>query len=184
MDVWGMPSSSHTSHPPTSHLHPHQPGDPACPARVPARPHGQPCHPQPGGSEPALPAALQHPGHMGPALPCSGPGGPRCAAATPLRWAGQESGDTPFCPLGCQWASGTKTPLALILGTGWWLVANEDQQTAWFPAPYLEEVALGQGRDGERSLGSSGETNPPPHTHHHGAVFSKAESQEACKPGE
>ncbi|XP_007181739.2 NADPH oxidase organizer 1 isoform X1 [Balaenoptera acutorostrata] len=40
--------------------------------------------------------------------------------------------------------------------SGWWLVANEDQQTAWFPAPYLEEVALGQGRDGERSLGSSG----------------------------
>ncbi|KAM9057905.1 NADPH oxidase organizer 1 isoform 2-T2 [Megaptera novaeangliae] len=40
--------------------------------------------------------------------------------------------------------------------SGWWLVVNEDQQTAWFPAPYLEEVALGQGRDGERSLGSSG----------------------------
>ncbi|NIG61906.1 NADPH oxidase organizer 1 [Pontoporia blainvillei] len=68
--------------------------------------------------------------------------------------------------------------------SGWWLVANEDQQTAWFPAPYLEEVALGQGQDGEWSLGSSGETNPPPHTHRHGAVFGKAESQEACKPGE
>eukprot|EP00069_Balaena_mysticetus_P020206 bmy_02700T0 len=40
--------------------------------------------------------------------------------------------------------------------SGWWLVVNEDQQTAWFPAPYLEEVALGQGRDGERPLGSSG----------------------------
>nr|XP_058894246.1 NADPH oxidase organizer 1 isoform X2 [Kogia breviceps] len=39
--------------------------------------------------------------------------------------------------------------------SGWWLVANEDQQTAWFPAPYLEEVALGQGQNGERSLGSS-----------------------------
>uniref|UniRef100_A0A8C9JPP2 NADPH oxidase organizer 1 n=1 Tax=Panthera tigris altaica TaxID=74533 RepID=A0A8C9JPP2_PANTA len=30
--------------------------------------------------------------------------------------------------------------------SGWWLVANEDQQTAWFPAPYLEEAALGQER--------------------------------------
>ncbi|XP_032182717.1 NADPH oxidase organizer 1 isoform X3 [Mustela erminea] len=25
--------------------------------------------------------------------------------------------------------------------SGWWLVVNEDQQTAWFPAPYLEEAA-------------------------------------------
>ncbi|XP_031303576.2 NADPH oxidase organizer 1 [Camelus dromedarius] len=40
--------------------------------------------------------------------------------------------------------------------SGWWLVANEDQQMAWFPAPYLEEVAPGQGRDGGRSLVSSG----------------------------
>ncbi|XP_044768018.1 NADPH oxidase organizer 1-like isoform X3 [Neomonachus schauinslandi] len=37
--------------------------------------------------------------------------------------------------------------------SGWWLVANEDQQTAWFPAPYLEEAAPGQER---RPLGSSG----------------------------
>lgn len=49
------------------------------------------------------------------------------------------------------------------LCTGWWLVANEDQQTAWFPAPYLEEVALGQGQDGRQPFGSSGnETNPLP----------------------
>ncbi|XP_070269374.1 NADPH oxidase organizer 1 isoform X1 [Myotis yumanensis] len=40
--------------------------------------------------------------------------------------------------------------------SGWWLVANEDQQTAWFPAPYLEEVALGQGQDGRQPLRSSG----------------------------
>lgn len=120
---------------------------------------GQPFHAR---AQEALDVLLRHPS-----------GGP-----------GWESGDTPFCPLGRQWASGTKTPPALILGTGWWLVANEDQQMAWFPAPYLEEVALGQGRDGEWSLGSSGETNPPPHTHHHGAVFGKAESQEARKPGE
>ncbi|XP_055097306.1 NADPH oxidase organizer 1 isoform X1 [Symphalangus syndactylus] len=40
--------------------------------------------------------------------------------------------------------------------SGWWLVENEDQQTAWFPAPYLEEVAPGQGREGVPSLGSSG----------------------------
>ncbi|XP_045397097.1 NADPH oxidase organizer 1 isoform X3 [Lemur catta] len=40
--------------------------------------------------------------------------------------------------------------------SGWWLVENEDQQTAWFPAPYLEEVALGQGPDGVPSMGSSG----------------------------
>lgn len=47
-------------------------------------------------------------------------------------------------------------------------MANEDQQTAWFPAPYLEEVALGQGQDGRQPLGSSGnETHPlpmPPNT--------------------
>uniref|UniRef100_A0A452VB20 NADPH oxidase organizer 1 n=1 Tax=Ursus maritimus TaxID=29073 RepID=A0A452VB20_URSMA len=37
--------------------------------------------------------------------------------------------------------------------SGWWLVENEDQQTAWFPAPYLEEAAPGQE---PRPLGSSG----------------------------
>ncbi|KAK2097368.1 NADPH oxidase organizer 1 [Saguinus oedipus] len=40
--------------------------------------------------------------------------------------------------------------------SGWWLVENQDQQTAWFPAPYLEEVAAGQGWEGGPSLGSSG----------------------------
>lgn len=35
-------------------------------------------------------------------------------------------------------------------------MANEDQQMAWFPAPYLEEVALGQGRDRGKPLESSG----------------------------
>ncbi|XP_051686213.1 NADPH oxidase organizer 1 isoform X2 [Oryctolagus cuniculus] len=40
--------------------------------------------------------------------------------------------------------------------SGWWLVANEDQQTAWFPAPYLEEVALSPGQEGALSLGSTG----------------------------
>ncbi|XP_019504239.1 PREDICTED: NADPH oxidase organizer 1 isoform X5 [Hipposideros armiger] len=40
--------------------------------------------------------------------------------------------------------------------SGWWLVQNEDQQTAWFPAPYLEEVAPGRGQKGGRPLGSSG----------------------------
>ncbi|XP_032702023.1 NADPH oxidase organizer 1 [Lontra canadensis] len=37
--------------------------------------------------------------------------------------------------------------------SGWWLVANEDQQTAWFPAPYLEEAAPGPQ---QQPLGSSG----------------------------
>lgn len=40
--------------------------------------------------------------------------------------------------------------------SGWWLVQNEDQQTAWFPAPYLGEVAPGQGGEECRPLGSSG----------------------------
>ncbi|KAJ1067453.1 PREDICTED: NADPH oxidase organizer 1 isoform X1 [Capra hircus] len=40
--------------------------------------------------------------------------------------------------------------------SGWWLVANEDQQTAWFPAPYLEEAAPHQGQDGGQPLGISG----------------------------
>ncbi|KAL0617264.1 NADPH oxidase organizer 1 [Plecturocebus cupreus] len=40
--------------------------------------------------------------------------------------------------------------------SGWWLVENQDQQTAWFPAPYLEEVAAGQGWEGVPSPGSSG----------------------------
>ncbi|KAM8779588.1 NADPH oxidase organizer 1 isoform 4-T4 [Rhynchonycteris naso] len=39
---------------------------------------------------------------------------------------------------------------------GWWLVANEDQQMAWFPASYLEEVALGQGQERGQPLGGSG----------------------------
>uniref|UniRef100_A0A8C7C1W5 NADPH oxidase organizer 1 n=1 Tax=Neovison vison TaxID=452646 RepID=A0A8C7C1W5_NEOVI len=37
--------------------------------------------------------------------------------------------------------------------SGWWLVVNEDQQTAWFPAPYLEEAAPGPQ---QQPLGSSG----------------------------
>ncbi|XP_017713880.1 PREDICTED: NADPH oxidase organizer 1 isoform X7 [Rhinopithecus bieti] len=40
--------------------------------------------------------------------------------------------------------------------SGWWLVENEDQQVAWFPAPYLEAAAPGRGREGGPSLGSSG----------------------------
>ncbi|XP_008046904.1 NADPH oxidase organizer 1 [Carlito syrichta] len=40
--------------------------------------------------------------------------------------------------------------------SGWWLVKNADQQMAWFPAPYLEEVAPDQGRERGPSLGSSG----------------------------
>ncbi|XP_066239004.1 NADPH oxidase organizer 1 isoform X4 [Saccopteryx leptura] len=39
--------------------------------------------------------------------------------------------------------------------SGWWLVANEDQQMAWFPASYLEEVALGQGQERGQPLGGS-----------------------------
>ncbi|XP_012910705.1 NADPH oxidase organizer 1 isoform X1 [Mustela putorius furo] len=37
--------------------------------------------------------------------------------------------------------------------SGWWLVVNEDQQTAWFPAPYLEEAAPGPQ---QQPLGSRG----------------------------
>uniref|UniRef100_A0A2K6GLE2 NADPH oxidase organizer 1 n=1 Tax=Propithecus coquereli TaxID=379532 RepID=A0A2K6GLE2_PROCO len=40
--------------------------------------------------------------------------------------------------------------------SGWWLVENKDQQMAWFPAPYLEEVALGQGPEPGLSMQSSG----------------------------
>ncbi|KAM9724604.1 NADPH oxidase organizer 1 isoform 2-T2 [Dama dama] len=40
--------------------------------------------------------------------------------------------------------------------SGWWLVANEDQQMAWFPAPYLEEVAPHQGQGGGQPLGING----------------------------
>ncbi|XP_070316846.1 NADPH oxidase organizer 1 isoform X3 [Odocoileus virginianus] len=40
--------------------------------------------------------------------------------------------------------------------SGWWLVANKDQQTAWFPAPYLEEAAPHRGQGGEQPLGISG----------------------------
>lgn len=47
-----------------------------------------------------------------------------------------------------------------LLHTGWWLVANEDQQTAWFPAPYLEEAAPGPQ---QQPLGSSGDY-PSPNT--------------------
>ncbi|EGW04440.1 NADPH oxidase organizer 1 [Cricetulus griseus] len=39
---------------------------------------------------------------------------------------------------------------------GWWLVENKDQQTAWFPAPYLEEVAQGQGQESDLALQGCG----------------------------
>ncbi|XP_053413862.1 NADPH oxidase organizer 1 [Nycticebus coucang] len=40
--------------------------------------------------------------------------------------------------------------------SGWWLVENEDQQTAWFPAPYLEEVSLSQDSEWAVSTWSNG----------------------------
>nr|XP_027796157.1 NADPH oxidase organizer 1 isoform X3 [Marmota flaviventris] len=40
--------------------------------------------------------------------------------------------------------------------SGWWLVENEDLQTAWFPAPYLEEVALSQDKEAGLTLGTIG----------------------------
>ncbi|XP_007640386.1 NADPH oxidase organizer 1 isoform X1 [Cricetulus griseus] len=40
--------------------------------------------------------------------------------------------------------------------SGWWLVENKDQQTAWFPAPYLEEVAQGQGQESDLALQGCG----------------------------
>ncbi|XP_058142634.1 NADPH oxidase organizer 1 isoform X2 [Dasypus novemcinctus] len=33
--------------------------------------------------------------------------------------------------------------------SGWWLVENEDKQTAWFPAPYLEAAAPAQAQEGD-----------------------------------
>ncbi|XP_004373446.1 NADPH oxidase organizer 1 [Trichechus manatus latirostris] len=49
-------------------------------------------------------------------------------------------------------------PLDVLLrhASGWWLVENEDKQMAWFPAPYLEEVAPGQVQEGDPPRGSSG----------------------------
>ncbi|XP_077762271.1 NADPH oxidase organizer 1 isoform X2 [Canis aureus] len=38
--------------------------------------------------------------------------------------------------------------------SGWWLVANEEQQMAWFPAPYLEEAAPDREGTTLRSSGS------------------------------
>eukprot|EP00073_Rattus_norvegicus_P027724 XP_006246011.1 PREDICTED: NADPH oxidase organizer 1 isoform X2 [Rattus norvegicus] len=40
--------------------------------------------------------------------------------------------------------------------SGWWLVENKDQQTAWFPAPYLEEIATGQGQESGMAVQGSG----------------------------
>lgn len=40
--------------------------------------------------------------------------------------------------------------------SGWWLVENKDQQTAWFPAPYLEEIATSQGQESGMALQGSG----------------------------
>lgn len=43
---------------------------------------------------------------------------------------------------------------------------NEDLQMAWFPAPYLEEVALGQGKEAGLTLGTRGMSPIPfPHAH-------------------
>lgn len=82
----------------------------------------------------------------------------------PRRWAGGSRRDRPFSPWDPSGLQELKTPPVPLSGTGWWLVANEDQQTAWFPAPYLEEAAPHQGQDGGQPLGISGETDPPPHT--------------------
>lgn len=58
-------------------------------------------------------------------------------------------------PSESEWTSGSEPLPHLTSHTGWWLVENEDLQTAWFPAPYLEEVVLGQGKAG-LTLGTSG----------------------------
>lgn len=87
----------------------------------------------------------------------------------PSGGVGQESGVLTCCNQGPS-MPGDLNPCPSLC-TGWWLVGNEDQQTAWFPAPYLEEVALGQGQP----LGSSGnETNPLPRPLPCWAVCSKA----------
>lgn len=68
--------------------------------------------------------------------------------------AGQECGGSTFCP------RDPSEPRVLnpayFLPAGWWLVVNEHQQMAWFPAPYLEEEAAGQEQEGGQPLGSSG----------------------------
>ena len=74
----------------------------------------------------------------------------------PSGGAGQVSGLTLTCGPQVPSVPGDPSPELLVLYTGWWLVANEDQQVAWFPAPYLEEVAQGQGQDGGQPLESSG----------------------------
>lgn len=48
-----------------------------------------------------------------------------------------------FCPLDWSWPQDPNP--SFISCIGWWLVENEGQQKAWFPAPYLEvapEVGL------------------------------------------
>uniref|UniRef100_G3SUS8 SH3 domain-containing protein n=1 Tax=Loxodonta africana TaxID=9785 RepID=G3SUS8_LOXAF len=40
--------------------------------------------------------------------------------------------------------------------SGWCLVENKDKQMAWFPSPYLEEVAPGQVREGDTAAREAG----------------------------
>ncbi|XP_051023619.1 NADPH oxidase organizer 1 [Acomys russatus] len=40
--------------------------------------------------------------------------------------------------------------------SGWWLVENKEQQIAWFPAPYLEDEAPGQGQKSGLTLQGTG----------------------------
>ncbi|XP_076696566.1 NADPH oxidase organizer 1 isoform X2 [Callospermophilus lateralis] len=67
----------------------------------------------------------------------------------------------PFCTQDTQgrpFLAGAQESLDVLLRhpSGWWLVENEDLQTAWFPAPYLEEVALGQDKEAGLTLGTIG----------------------------
>nr|XP_054390522.1 NADPH oxidase organizer 1 isoform X16 [Pongo abelii] len=77
--------------------------------------------------------------------------GPGARVATRQPFCTQDTRDRPF-----QAQAQESLDVLLRHPSGWWLVENEDQQTAWFPAPYLEEAAPGQGREGGPSLGSSG----------------------------
>ncbi|XP_069875815.1 NADPH oxidase organizer 1-like isoform X2 [Dipodomys merriami] len=112
--------------------------------------------PQPLDLEPALPAGslvilpapeAQAPHPEDPSGAAHSLEAPRLRCLQPF--GTQDTRGRPF-----QARAGESLAVLLRHPSGWWLVENEDQQTAWFPAPYLEEAPAGGGRAGAVRAGS------------------------------
>ncbi|XP_012866774.1 PREDICTED: NADPH oxidase organizer 1 [Dipodomys ordii] len=101
----------------------------------------------PPGSLVILPAPEAAPRPQDPSGAAHSLEAPRLRCLQPF--GAQDTRGRPF-----QARAGESLAVLLRHPSGWWLVENEDQQTAWFPAPYLEEEAAGGGQAGVAPAGS------------------------------